>query len=120
MSKKIGIEIMPTEDFTFSQALNMGLLKSVDTCIEISEQATKEWNIENNLNEMIKAWDNINFEFTQFKTSWVIKGYDDAVALVDDHIANTQAMLFSPFKKPFEERIMDWFGTLKRISDILE
>lgn len=69
---------------------------------------------------MIKAWENINFEFTAFKTSWVIKSYDDAVALVDDHIATTQAMLFSPFKKPFEERIMDWFNTLKRISDILE
>jgi dynein heavy chain, axonemal len=120
MSKRVGIEILPNEDFTFSQALSMGLLKNVDACIEISEQATKEWNIENNLNEMIKAWDNINFEFTQFKTSYVIKTYDDAVALVDDHIANTQAMLFSPFKKPFEEKIMEWFNTLKRISDILE
>jgi dynein heavy chain len=29
-------------------------------------------------------------------------------------------MLFSPFKKPFEARIMEWFNTLKRISDILE
>ena len=68
---------------------------------------------------MIKAWDSISFEFSQFKTSYVIKSYDDAVALVDDHIANTQAMLFSPFKKPFEDQIMDWFNNLKRISDIL-
>lgn len=51
---------------------------------------------------MIKAWDNINFEFTAFKTGIVIKSYDQAVTLVDDHIATTQAMLFSPFKKPFE------------------
>jgi dynein heavy chain len=29
-------------------------------------------------------------------------------------------MLFSPFKKPFEHRIMEWFNTLKRISDIME
>lgn len=49
----------------------------------------------------------------------MIKSYDDAVALVDDHIATTQAMLFSPFKKPFEDNIMDWFNNLKRISDIL-
>ena len=42
------------------------------------------------------------------------------MALVDDHIASTQAMLFSPFKKPFEGRIMEWFNSLKRISDILE
>ena len=82
------------------------MLKNVDACIEISEQATKEWNIENTLNQMIKAWDSVNFEFSAFKTGWVIKSYEDAVTLVDDHIATTQAMLFSPFKKPFEEKIM--------------
>ncbi len=42
------------------------------------------------------------------------------MAAVDDHIANTQSMLFSPFKKPFEERINDWFSNLKKISDIME
>jgi dynein heavy chain, axonemal len=29
-------------------------------------------------------------------------------------------MLFSPFKKPFEERIFEWFNNLKKISDIIE
>jgi len=29
-------------------------------------------------------------------------------------------MLFSPFKKPFEEDIMNWFNTLKKISDLIE
>ena len=50
LSSKIGIEVMPNEEFTFSQALNMNLLKHVDVCVETSEQAIKEWNIENNLN----------------------------------------------------------------------
>jgi hypothetical protein len=43
----------------------------------------------------------VGFEFTAFKTGFVVKSYDEAVTLVDDHIATTQAMLFSPFKKPF-------------------
>jgi dynein heavy chain len=51
---------------------------------------------------MLKAWENINFEFSQFKSGIIIKSFDDVVALVDEHIANTQSMLFSPFKKPFE------------------
>lgn len=29
-------------------------------------------------------------------------------------------MLFSPFRKPFEERIKKWDETLKNISDVLE
>ena len=61
MSARTGIEIYPTEDFTFSKALGMNLLKNADICIEISEQATKEYNIEYNLNEMIRAWEEINF-----------------------------------------------------------
>jgi dynein heavy chain len=40
--------------------------------------------------------------------------------VVDDHIANTQGMLYSPFKKPFEEEIINWFNTLKKISDLIE
>lgn len=51
---------------------------------------------------MIKIWDDVNFEFAVFKSGNIIKTFDDIVAVVDDHIANTQSMLFSPFKKPFE------------------
>lgn len=32
---------------------------------------------------MIRAWENIGFEFVAFKNAWVIKSYDDVVALVD-------------------------------------
>ncbi len=65
----------------------------------------KQFTIEKNLSEMISAWENINFQFTAFKSGYVIKSYDDVVAMVDEHIANTQSMLFSPFKKAFEEKI---------------
>lgn len=52
---------------------------------------------------MIKIWDGIKFEFSEFKHGlWIIKSFDDVIAAVDDHIATTQSMLFSPFKKPFE------------------
>jgi dynein heavy chain len=69
---------------------------------------------------MIKTWESVGFEFVIFKNAYVIKSYDEVVALVDEHIATTQSMLFSPFKKPFEEKIFEWFNTLKKISDIME
>lgn len=51
---------------------------------------------------MFKVWENINFEFSAFKNAgFIIKTFDDVVAAVDDHIANTQSMMFSPFKKHF-------------------
>jgi dynein heavy chain len=46
-------------------------------------------------------------EFKNTRT-YIIAGFDDAAALLDEHIVTGQAMQFSPFKKPFEEEIEEW------------
>lgn len=40
--------------------------------------------------------------------------------MLDEHIVTTQAMIFSPYKKPFEEEIEEWNNTLMLVSDTLE
>jgi len=40
--------------------------------------------------------------------------------MLDEHIVTTQAMQFSPFKKPFEEEIELWSTKLMLVSDTLE
>ena len=50
----------------------------------------------------------------------MLKSLDEIFQLLDDHIVMTQAMSFSPFKKPFEERILAWEQGLKLASEILE
>ena len=35
-----------------------------------------------------------------------MKSAEETVQMLDDHIVMTQAMSFSPYKKPFEGRIM--------------
>jgi dynein heavy chain len=40
--------------------------------------------------------------------------------MLDEHIVTTQAMQFSPFKKPFEEEIEVWSAKLMLVSDTLE
>ena len=42
-----------------------------------------------------------------------MKAADEVSQLLDDHIVMTQAMSFSPFKKPFENRIMTWESKLR-------
>ena len=70
---------------------------------------------------MMRAWEDINFDCVPYKSiTFIIRGYDDIGAVLDEHIVNTQAMQFSPFKKPFEEDLVTWNNTLKRMSDILE
>lgn len=66
-------------------------------------------------------WEGINFQLLGYKgITHIIRGYDEIQQVLDEHIVNTQAMTFSPFKKPFEDRIINWNNTLKLMSDVLE
>lgn len=60
------------------------------------------------LKDMKKTWEGVNFQFKEYKTSHIIRGYDDIQIILDDHIVNSQNLQFSPFKKPFEEEIILW------------
>lgn len=123
ISNKVGFDVKPTEDFTFEKLLDMGLLKYTDICVEIGEKAAKEYNIETMLNDMYETWTKVTFNLLNFKDKgnvYIIRGYDEIQAIVDEHIVNTQAMQFSPFKKPYEEAIIKWNTQLKTMSDILE
>ena len=42
------------------------------------------------------------------------------MALLDEHITTTQAMSFSAFKGPFEERIDTWNETLNTVGARVE
>lgn len=96
-------------------------MKNVDDCMEIGERASKEFQIEKLLGEMMKQWEEINFDVVPYKSiTYIIRGFDDIGAVLDEHIVNTQAMQFSPFKKPFEDELINWNNSLKRMSDILE
>ena len=52
--------------------------------------------------------------------TYIIKVSDDCSQLLDDHIVMTQSMSFSPYKKPFEDRINTWEGKLVMTQDVLD
>lgn len=89
--------------------------------MDIGERAGREFQIETMLATMMKAWEEINFDVVPYKAiTYIIRGYDEIGAVLDEHIVSTQAMQFSPFKKPFEDELQNWNNSLKRMSDILE
>jgi dynein heavy chain len=61
ITKRVGYEVKPTAGFTFTQAIDMGLMKHVDVCVEVGEKAAKEYMIETMLDTMEKMWETINF-----------------------------------------------------------
>lgn len=78
----------------------------VEFIVDVGERAGKEYQIEIKLNEMLTRWEDIAFGFIPYKGTFIIKGWDDISQVLDEDIVSTQAMLFSPYKKPFEERII--------------
>lgn len=64
---------------------------------------------------MEEEWSTVMFEVMPYKETgtYILKSPDEASQLLDDHIVMTQSMVFSPYKKPFEERIGKWESKLK-------
>lgn len=59
ISDKVGFKVDPkeyVEGFTFQEALNLGLMDHVETCVDTGEKASKEFNIEVMMNEMKEFW----------------------------------------------------------------
>lgn len=64
---------------------------------------------------MVNEWNPINFEIIPYKSTgtFIVKVAEEVSQLLDDHIVMTQSMSFSPYKKPFEERISKWESQLR-------
>lgn len=67
------------------------------------------------LNKMESEWNSVVFTVMLYKDTdtFILKNTDEASQLLDDHIVMIQSMSFSPFKKPFEERMNAWENKLK-------
>ena len=64
---------------------------------------------------MESEWASVNFEMLAYKDTgtYILKVGEEISQQLDDHIVMTQSMSFSPFKKPFEDRINAWENKLK-------
>lgn len=88
ISASSGIEIHPDDDFTLSKLIDKGMVAHVAICEEVGEKASKEYFIEKSLTKMKKEWQGLNFLLPRFKntSTCTIAGFDDAIAILDEHI----------------------------------
>jgi dynein heavy chain, axonemal len=122
LSTEVGQEVKIDKNFTLKKAIKMGLQGYAEAIAKIGETAGKEYQIENALDEMEDAWKDVELDLLPYKTTGthVLKGYDELTAILDEQITMTQAMMFSPYKAAFEERIEAWNAKLSLVSDVLE
>uniref|UniRef100_A0A803TP24 Dynein axonemal heavy chain 1 n=1 Tax=Anolis carolinensis TaxID=28377 RepID=A0A803TP24_ANOCA len=122
LSEEIKINVKPKANLTFARCLDMKLQDHIESIAKVAEIAGKEYAIEHALDKMEHEWESILFNLIPYKATetFILKSPDEASQLLDDHIVMTQSMSFSPFKKPFEDRINTWENKLKMTQDVLE
>uniref|UniRef100_A0A8C5ZKT2 Dynein axonemal heavy chain 1 n=1 Tax=Marmota marmota marmota TaxID=9994 RepID=A0A8C5ZKT2_MARMA len=122
LSNEININVRPKANLTFSRCLEMNLQDHIESISKVAEVAGKEYAIEQALDKMEKEWSTILFNVLPYKETdtYILKSPDEASQLLDDHIVMTQSMSFSPYKKPFEQRINSWESKLKLTQEVLE
>ncbi|CAE8715743.1 unnamed protein product [Polarella glacialis] len=90
---------------------------------DIGDRSGKEKAIENQLKNMQVAWEKVFFDCSEaYRTTetYILKGADEVMTILDEQIVVTQAMQFSPFNKPFKEEIDEWNEKLNYISECLD
>ncbi|XP_035886761.1 dynein heavy chain 1, axonemal isoform X2 [Phyllostomus discolor] len=122
LSNEININVRPKANLTFARCLEMNLQDHIESISKVAEVAGKEYAIEQALDKMEKEWSTILFNVMPYKETdtYILKSPDEASQLLDDHIVMTQSMSFSPYKKPFEQRINSWETKLKLTQEVLE
>ncbi|KAJ3073482.1 Dynein heavy chain 1, axonemal [Podochytrium sp. JEL0797] len=122
LSEELNMKIRPDNAFTLNDALKMGLLEKVDLITKVCDVAGKEYSIEAALDKMDNEWKSIALEILPYKETGtcIMKAAEEITRLLDDHIVMTQSMSFSPFKKPFAERISLWESKLRTVQEVLE
>jgi dynein heavy chain len=122
LAAETGHDLSPTPEQTLQGILALDLAPHMEAITKVCELAGKEYSIEEALDNMEEAWKGVAFDIVAYRASgtFVMRGSDDIVQLLDDHTAMTQSMSFSVFKKPFEERIGKWEAKLNLISDVVD
>lgn len=108
VSEIVGFPIKVDDDLTLEKIIDYGLNDYIEKFEAISEAATKENNLEKNLNKMIFEWQDMEFVILVYRDTgtYILSAVDDIQVLLDDHIVKTQTMKNSPYIKPFQKEIL--------------
>lgn len=122
LKKDYGIVIETTLSQSLAQLKEIGAIDIAGEIIEISAIATKERQLESQLNKMNDEWKTVRFELAEYRDSevHVLQGVQSIWDLLDEHIQKTMLIASSPYAKFFLSEALYWKSRLVKVQEILE
>jgi hypothetical protein len=108
---------------TLKLLLDMGVENHMPAIQNISDVAEKEYKFEFALEKMRGEWHNFEFEISPYKDTgtYVVKGVDEVVSLLDDQIVKVQGMRGSPYAKgALGTIVVEWNNRLLYMQEALD
>lgn len=117
---KTEIKFIIAKNTTLTHILNAKAMDHLELLDLVSEQANKELGLENAKKKMENEWNDINFEYIEFKNTYVLINTEKILDPLNEQLMRTNAMLSSPYIKFIVNEMTSWKNTLLRIQDIIE
>ena len=110
------------DSMTLEDLVGMKMVDAMADVEKVAERSSKEFQIEVALDKMFAAWEDVPLVVEMYRNTGtcILKGVDEYMALLDEHITMTQAMALSAFKGPFDERIDLWNNSLQIVSEVID
>ena len=122
ISDRLGDNIVPDKMLTLQKLINLGMGKKLEAVLEITAVAEKEFGLEKALKAMEDEWNGMSFECLSYRETgtFVIKGTDDILGLLDDHIVKIQTLLGSPYVRGIIKLARSWEKKLQYTQAVID
>ena len=116
------IYFKPDKDTNLLMILDSGLPQYINKLEPISEAASKELKIENDINNICKQWNEIKFQINSFRDtgSFVFASVEEIQVKIDDDLSKLLVLKSSKFVEPFKDKIEDIENKLKNLQDLFD
>lgn len=112
----------PEDDLTLQRLLDRHLMDHLDTTAALRVVAEKEYALQATLSGMLAEWDSVTVATTRHGETgtYVVHNADALVALLDEHLVQTQTMRASPYVACLDAECLAWETTLQAGQHVLD
>ena len=121
----VGVKLNLREDeFKLADLLDANILPHADDIEDLTSGAVKEAQVETKLAQIAEEWEDLNFNFTEFKNKGNVllepATTGELIERLEDSQMSLGSMATNRYSAPFKTGVQDWIVKLATVGDIIE